>query len=72
MWLGVMGMRGEESIGLGQLAGMEIPRRDIPMWQALGFFLRRLSPPLESLELRERPPQGPSSEAFLCRENSGE
>lgn len=29
-------------------------------------------PTSESLELRERPLQGPSSEALLCRENSGQ
>lgn len=68
-----MGMRGEEGIGPGQFAGMEIPRRDIPRWQALGFFL------MEAFTISrvpgtegERPPQGSSSEALLCRENSGQ
>lgn len=39
-----MGMKGEEGIGPGQLAGIEIPRRDIPRWQALGFFLMEVFP----------------------------
>lgn len=62
-------MRGEKSIGLGQLAGMEIPRRDIPRWQ---FFLLETFPISIVPGAEERPPQGPSSEALLCRENSGQ